>query len=54
MRVQLTGALQDFIDRCFASITSIETSLKLLGKFQRILQHGTLRTGLDSKFGVIF
>ena len=54
MRVQLIGALQDFIDRCFASITSIETSLKLLGKFQRILQHDTLRTDLDSKFGVIF
>ena len=54
MRVQLIGALQDFIGRCFASITSIETSLKLLGKFQRILQHGTLRTDLDSKFGVIF
>ncbi len=26
----------------------------MLGKFQRILQHGTLRTDLDSKFGVIF
>ena len=43
-----------FIDRCLASIKSIETSLKLLGKFWCILQHGTLRTDLDSKLGVVF
>ena len=36
----LEGALQDFIDWCFASIIFIETSPKLLGKFQRSLQHG--------------
>merc|ERR1712137_452734 len=31
----LEGALQDFINQSFNSITSVENSLNLLGKFQR-------------------
>jgi dynein heavy chain len=50
----LEGALQEFINQSFTSITSIETSLKLLGKFQNIMQHGNLRADLESKFWVIF
>jgi dynein heavy chain len=54
----LEGTLQEFINQSFTSITSIETSLKLLGKFQRILQHGpehgNLRADLESKMAVIF
>eukprot|EP00931_Biecheleriopsis_adriatica_P081370 TRINITY_DN5469_c0_g1_i3.p1 TRINITY_DN5469_c0_g1~~TRINITY_DN5469_c0_g1_i3.p1 ORF type:complete len:4660 (-),score=1275.41 TRINITY_DN5469_c0_g1_i3:88-14067(-) len=52
---ELESALQEFINQSFQNIASIDTSLKLLGKFQSILQHGTssLRTDLESKFGVI-
>lgn len=50
----LEGALQEFINQSFTSITSVGTSLKLLGKFQRILQHGSLRADLESKLWVIF
>eukprot|EP00930_Biecheleria_cincta_P100463 TRINITY_DN920_c0_g1_i2.p1 TRINITY_DN920_c0_g1~~TRINITY_DN920_c0_g1_i2.p1 ORF type:complete len:4610 (-),score=1017.36 TRINITY_DN920_c0_g1_i2:106-13935(-) len=51
---ELETALQDFINHSFQNIASIDTSLKLLSKFQSILQHGNLRTDLESKFGVIF
>ncbi|CAE8616980.1 unnamed protein product [Polarella glacialis] len=51
---ELESALQDFINQSFTNITSVDTSLKLLSKFQSILQHGSLRTDLESKFSVIF
>eukprot|EP00439_Symbiodinium_sp_Y106_P063853 s629_g9.t3 len=40
---ELESALQDFINQSFQNIASIDTSLKLLSKFQGILQHGMLR-----------
>eukprot|EP00397_Hematodinium_sp_SG-2012_P000031 GEMP01000031.1.p1 GENE.GEMP01000031.1~~GEMP01000031.1.p1 ORF type:complete len:4639 (+),score=1050.01 GEMP01000031.1:391-14307(+) len=50
----LESALQQFINQSFESITSIETSLALLKKFQSILQRDSLRADLESKFTVIF
>jgi dynein heavy chain len=50
----LESALQQFINQCFESIQSIETSLNLLKKFQSILQRDNLRSDLESKFTVIF
>ena len=51
---ELESALQNFINQSFQNIASIEMSLKLLSKFQSILQHGSLKTDLESKFAVIF
>jgi hypothetical protein len=42
---QLESGLQDFINRSFENITSIEASLSLLKKFQSILQRENLRSG---------
>lgn len=50
---ELEGALQEFINQSFQNIASIDTSLKLLSKFQSILQNGSLKTDLESKFSVI-
>ena len=51
----LESALQEFINQSFSSMeSSILTSLALLGKFRSILQHGTLRTDLESKMVLIF
>ena len=45
----LEGLLQHFVNETFASITSIEHSLSLLNKFQKILQRESLKSDLDSK-----
>jgi dynein heavy chain len=50
----LETSLQQFINQCFDSSTSIEASLNLLRKFQAILKRDNLRTGLESKLTVIF
>jgi dynein heavy chain len=50
----LESALQQFINQSFESISSIETSLKLLKKFKQILQRESLRADLESKYTVIF
>jgi dynein heavy chain len=50
----LESALQQFINQSFESISSIETSLKLLKKFKSILQRDSLRADLESKYVVIF
>ncbi|GBG28853.1 Dynein heavy chain 5, axonemal [Hondaea fermentalgiana] len=55
MRItDLESQLQQFINRSFESITSIEASLTLLKRFQSILQRDTLRADLDAKLTVIF
>lgn len=55
MRISdLESALQQFINQSFESISSIETSLKLLKKFKQILQRESLRADLESKYTVIF
>lgn len=55
MRItDLEAQLQQFINRSFESITSIEASLTLLKKFQSILQRDSLKADLDSKLTVIF
>jgi len=50
----LEAALQQFINQSFESITSIEHSLRLLRKFQSILQRESLKSDLDSKLNIIF
>lgn len=45
---------QAFINQSFENITSIEHSLKLLHKFQSILQRESLKSDLDSKLNIIF
>lgn len=50
----MDGALQAFINQSFENITSIEQSLKLLKKFQMILERETLKSELDSKLNIIF
>ncbi|CAM9244386.1 unnamed protein product [Chrysoparadoxa australica] len=50
----LEGSLQQFINQSFENITSIEHSLKLLRKFQSILQRESLKSDLDSKLNIIF
>ncbi|CAE8591739.1 unnamed protein product, partial [Polarella glacialis] len=50
----LESNLRQFINQSFESIGSIEASLKLLGKFQSILQRDNLRSDLENKFAVIF
>ncbi|CAM9238946.1 unnamed protein product, partial [Discosporangium mesarthrocarpum] len=46
--------LQDFINRSFESISSIEQSITLLKKYQSILQREAMRHDLNSKVMVIF
>lgn len=50
----LEAALQQFINQSFENITSIEHSLRLLRKFQSILQRESLKSDLDSKLNIIF
>jgi dynein heavy chain len=50
----LESNLRQFINQSFEQIASIESSLKLLQKFQSILQRDNLRADLESKFAVIF
>jgi dynein heavy chain len=50
----LEAALQQFINQSFENITSIEHSLRLLKKFQSILQRESLKSDLDSKLNIIF
>lgn len=52
--VRYAGKLQQFINRSFESITSIDLSLQLLKKFQEILQRDSLRADLDDKLNIIF
>ena len=46
--------LQKYIDKNFEVITSIEDSLKLLRKFQAILQRDNLRNSVNSKYTILF
>lgn len=46
--------LQQYIDKNFEVITSIEDSLKLLKKFQAILQRDNLKNSLQSKYTILF
>ena len=46
--------LQQYIDKNFENITSIEDSLRLLKKFQTILQRDNLRNSLNSKYTILF
>jgi len=46
--------LQQYIDRNFEVITSIEDSLKLLRKFRSILHRDNLRNALNQKYGFLF
>eukprot|EP00931_Biecheleriopsis_adriatica_P081368 TRINITY_DN5469_c0_g1_i1.p1 TRINITY_DN5469_c0_g1~~TRINITY_DN5469_c0_g1_i1.p1 ORF type:complete len:4656 (-),score=1282.68 TRINITY_DN5469_c0_g1_i1:88-14055(-) len=50
----LESNLRQFINQSFEAISSIESSLKLLAKFQSILQRDSLRGDLENKFAVIF
>ncbi|CAK0802233.1 unnamed protein product, partial [Prorocentrum cordatum] len=51
---ELESNLRTFINSSFESISSIESSLNLLKKFQTILQRQSLVADLESKFAVIF
>lgn len=51
---ELEARLQQFINQNFEHITSIEHSLRLLRKFQTILQRESLKSDLDSKLNIIF
>lgn len=46
--------LQQYIDKNFEVITSIEDSLKLLRKFQVILKRENLSNSLNSKYTILF
>jgi len=46
--------LQVYIDKNFENITSIEDSLRLLKKFQTILQRDNLRNSLNAKYTILF
>jgi dynein heavy chain len=46
--------LQQYIDKNFEVITSIEDSLKLLRKFHAILQRENLKNSLQSKYTILF
>eukprot|EP00434_Breviolum_minutum_P020388 symbB.v1.2.017981.t1/scaffold1416.1/size119947/1 len=50
----LESNLRQFINQSFEAITSIESSLNLLTKFQAILLREGLRQDLETKFAVIF
>jgi dynein heavy chain len=51
---ELELSLQQFINRSFENIGSIEQSLNLLKSYQAILHRENLRADLDSKLSVIF
>ena len=51
---ELENSLQQFINRSFENITSIEDSLGLLKRYQLILHRENLRNDLDSKLTLIF
>jgi dynein heavy chain len=51
---ELELSLQQFINRSFENIGSIEQSLNLLKSYQAILHRESLRADLDSKLSVIF
>ena len=51
---ELELTLQQFINRSFESIGSIEQSLTLLKNYKTILHRENLRSDLDSKLSVIF
>eukprot|EP01038_Epipyxis_sp_PR26KG_P006437 gene6437-8857_t len=51
---ELEVSLQQFINRSFENIGSIEQSLILLKNYQSILHRENLRSDLDSKLSVIF
>jgi dynein heavy chain len=51
---ELEISLQQYINRSFENIGSIEQSLTLLKNYQAILHRENLRTDLDSKLSVIF
>lgn len=51
---ELELSLQQFINRSFENVGSIEQSLNLLKSYQEILHRENLRADLDSKLSVIF
>lgn len=51
---ELENSLQQFINRSFENINSIEDSLSLLKRYQLILHRENLRNDLDSKLTLIF
>jgi dynein heavy chain len=51
---ELEASLQQFINRSFENVGSIESSLSLLKKYQDILHRENLRSDLDSKLSIIF
>jgi dynein heavy chain len=51
---ELEATLQQFINRSFENIGSIEQSLILLKNYQAILHRENLRADLDSKLSIIF
>jgi dynein heavy chain len=51
---ELELTLQQFINRSFENINSIEQSLNLLRSYQSILHRENLRADLDSKLSIIF
>ena len=51
---ELESSLQQFINRSFENVGSIESSLSLLKKYQEILHRENLRSDLDSKLSIIF
>ncbi len=51
---ELELTLQQFINRSFESIGSIEQSLTPLKNYKTILHRENLRSDLDSKLSVIF
>lgn len=51
---ELESSLQQFINRSFENIGSIEQSLNLLKNYQAILHRDKLRSDLESKLTVIF
>jgi dynein heavy chain len=50
----LERSLQNFINRSFENVGSIESSLSLLKKYQEILHRENLRSDLDAKLSIIF
>lgn len=52
--IELENSLQQFINKSFENINSIEQSLILLKNYQNILHRENLRTDLDSKLSIIF
>jgi len=51
---QVENMLAQYIDSNFAVIVNIEDSLKLLRKFDAILDRNNLKAGLKSKYGLLF